>query len=211
MLFRSNEFLFQMLGLQNVETLDSITRAAPLKIVATYPHCFNTLANEYPQLGGHFDVLHHTELLRRLVTDGRLTPVKPIDSTVTYHDPCYLGRHNKVYAPPREVLDAVPSLTAKEMHRCKERGFCCGAGGARFWMEEKIGKRVNIERTEEALGLDPDLISTACPFCMVMLTDAVTAKQADGTARDSVQVLDVAQILQQSLERSPTADRNPAT
>jgi Fe-S oxidoreductase len=199
-----NEFLFQMLGLQNVETLDSITRAAPLKIVATCPHCFNTLANEYPQLGGHFDVLHHTELLRRLLTDGRLTPIKPLDATVTYHDPCYLGRHNKVYAPPREILDAVPSLTAKEMHRCKDRGFCCGAGGARFWMEEKIGKRVNIERTEEALGLDPDLISTACPFCMVMLTDAVTAKQADGTARDTVQVLDVAQILQQSLQPNPT-------
>ena len=194
-----NEFLFQMLGMQNVETLDSITRAAPLKIVATCPHCFNTLANEYPQLGGHFDVLHHTELLRRLLTDGRLTPIKPVDATVTYHDPCYLGRHNKVYAPPREILDAVPSLTAKEMHRCKERGFCCGAGGARFWMEEKIGKRVNIERTEEALGLDPDLISTACPFCMVMLSDAVTAKKADGTASDRVQVLDVAQILQQSL------------
>src|SRR6478735_2276564 len=199
-----NEFLFQMLGMQNVETLDSITRAAPLKIVATCPHCFNTLANEYPQLGGHFDVLHHTELLRRLLTDGRLTPIKPVDATVTYHDPCYLGRHNKIYAPPREILDAVPSLTAKEMHRCKERGFCCGAGGARFWMEEKIGKRVNIERTEEALGLDPDLISTACPFCMVMLTDAVTAKQADGTARESVQVLDVAQILQQSLQPNPT-------
>ena len=199
-----NEFLFQMLGMQNVETLDSITRAAPLKIVATCPHCFNTLANEYPQLGGHFDVLHHTELLRRLLTDGRLTPIKPLDATVTYHDPCYLGRHNKVYAPPREILDAVPSLTAKEMHRCKDRGFCCGAGGARFWMEEKIGKRVNIERTEEALGLDPDLISTACPFCMVMLTDAVTAKQADGTARESVQVLDVAQILQQSLQPNPT-------
>ena len=206
-----NEFLFQMLGMQNVETLDSITRAAPLKIVATCPHCFNTLANEYPQLGGHFDVLHHTELLRRLLTDGRLTPIKPVDATVTYHDPCYLGRHNKVYAPPREILDAVPSLTAKEMHRCKERGFCCGAGGARFWMEEKIGKRVNIERTEEALGLDPDLISTACPFCMVMLTDAVTAKQADGTARESVQVLDVAQILQQSLQPDPTTQPNPTT
>jgi len=206
-----NEFLFQMLGMQNVETLDSITRAAPLKIVATCPHCFNTLANEYPQLGGHFDVLHHTELLRRLLADGRLTPIKPLDATVTYHDPCYLGRHNKVYAPPREILDAVPSLTAKEMHRCKERGFCCGAGGARFWMEEKIGKRVNIERTEEALGLDPDLISTACPFCMVMLTDAVTAKQADGTARESVQVLDVAQILQQSLQPDPTTQPNPTT
>jgi Fe-S oxidoreductase len=194
-----NEFLFQMMGMQNVETLNSITRAEPLKIVATCPHCFNSLANEYPQLGGHYEVVHHTQLLARLVAEGRLTPVEPVDKKVTYHDPCYLGRHNKVYTPPRDVLGAIPALTSQEMHRCKDRGFCCGAGGARFWMEEKIGKRINVERTEEALGLDPDLISTACPFCMVMLSDAVTAKKADGEAREDVQVLDVAQILQQSL------------
>src|SRR6476619_5739890 len=117
-----NEFLFQMQGMRNVETLNSITRAAPLKVVATCPHCFNTLANEYPQLGGHFEVVHHTQLLGRLVDEGRLTPIEPVDKNVTYHDPCYLGRPNNVYAPPREILNAVPSLTAKAMPRCKDRG-----------------------------------------------------------------------------------------
>ena len=111
---------------------------------------------------------------------------------MTYHDPCYLGRHNKVYTPPREVLATVPGLRTEEMHRCKERGFCCGAGGARMWMEEKIGKRINVERIDEALALDPDVVSTACPFCMVMLSDAVTAKKQDGSAREDVEVLDVA-------------------
>jgi len=194
-----NEFVFQMLAMQNVETLNSIERSHPLKIVATCPHCFNTIANEYPQLGGNYEVVHHTQLLGKLVADGKLTPVEPVDKNVTYHDPCYLGRHNKVYTPPREVLGAIPQLKSQEMHRCKDRGFCCGAGGARFWMEEKIGKRINMERTDEAIGLDPDVISTACPFCMVMLSDAVTAKKADGTAKDHVEVLDVAQLLQRSL------------
>ncbi|MBV9593496.1 MAG: (Fe-S)-binding protein [Actinobacteria bacterium] len=196
-----NEFLFQTLAMQNVETLNSLTPLPPLKIVATCPHCFNTLAREYPQLDGRYEVVHHTQLLARLVAEGRLTPIEPIEKNITYHDPCYLGRHNKVYTPPREVLAAIPALKSQEMHRCKERGFCCGAGGARFWMEEKIGKRINMERTDEALGLDPDLISTACPFCLVMLSDAVTARKAEGTARDEVEVLDVAQILQQSLAR----------
>jgi Fe-S oxidoreductase len=193
-----NEFVFQMLGQQNVETLNE---AKARKIVATCPHCFNTLANEYPQLGGNYEVVHHTQLLAQLVEDGRLTPVSPVDASVTYHDPCYLGRHNKVYTPPRDVLAAVPGLRSQEMHRCKERGFCCGAGGARMWMEEKIGKRINTERIDEALGLDPDVVSTACPYCMVMLSDAVTEKQQAGDAREDVEVLDVAQLLQRSLQR----------
>jgi Fe-S oxidoreductase len=198
-----NEFLFQMQAMQNVETLNSI---GARKIVATCPHCFNTLANEYPQNGGHYEVVHHTQLLGTLVAEGRLTPVKPVEQLVTYHDPCYLGRHNKVYTPPREVLSTVPGLRQQEMHRCKERGFCCGAGGARMWMEEKIGKRINVERVDEALSLDPDVVGTACPYCMVMLSDAVTAKKQSGEAREDVEVLDVAQILRRSLAAAEPAD-----
>ncbi len=191
-----NEFVFQLLAAQNVETLNE---AAVRKIVTTCPHCFNTLANEYPQVGGTYDVVHHTQLLGRLVAEGRLTPVQPIDKLVTYHDPCYLGRHNKVYTPPREVLAAVPGLRTTEMHRCKERGFCCGAGGARMWMEERIGKRINAERTDEALATDAGIISTACPFCVTMLSDAVSAKQQSADAAQGVEVLDVSQILLRSL------------
>jgi len=198
-----NEFVFQMLAQQNVEVLNE---AGVKKIVATCPHCFNTLANEYSQLGGHYEVIHHTQLLGQLVEQGRLVPVTAVDEKVTYHDPCYLGRHNRIYTPPREVLAAIPGLFSQEMPRCKERGFCCGAGGARMWMEEKIGKHINVERTDEALGLDPDLISTACPFCMVMLSDAVTAKQQTGEAKDGVQVLDVSQILARSLVAAPAPE-----
>jgi Fe-S oxidoreductase len=197
-----NEFVFQMLGQQNVEVLNSVgaSRENGVKIVATCPHCFNTLANEYPQLGGDYEVVHHTQLLGKLIEEGHLVPVTPVDSSVTYHDPCYLGRHNKVYTPPREILAAIQGLTTTEMPRCKERGFCCGAGGARMWMEEKIGKRINVERTEEALDTDADIISTACPFCITMLSDAVTAKIQSGDAREGVQVLDVSQILARSLK-----------
>jgi Fe-S oxidoreductase len=152
-------------------------------------------------------------LLAHLVEQGLLTPITPIDQLVTYHDPCYLGRHNKVYTPPREVLATVPGLRTQEMHRCKERGFCCGAGGARMWMEEKIGKRINVERVDEALALDPDIVSTACPFCLVMLGDAVTAKKQDGEAREDVEVLDVAQLLIRSVRRNitvvPTDEATP--
>jgi len=148
--------------------------------------------------------VHHTQLLAQLLAEARLVPVIPLEQTLTYHDPCYLGRHNRVYTPPREILDALPGAQTIEMHRCKERGFCCGAGGARMWMEEKIGKRINVERTDEALGTDAGLISTACPFCIIMLSDALAAKQQTGEASAEVQVLDVSQILARTLV-SPTA------
>ena len=208
-----NEFLFQQLGEENVTTLntafgenpDDDTTLPPTrkKIVATCPHCFNTLANEYPQLGGHYDVIHHTQLLQHLIDQGRLVPVTPVEGLITYHDPCYLGRHNKVYTPPREIIGKVPGLRNEEMHRHKERGFCCGAGGARMWMEERIGKRINTERVDEALALNPDIVSTACPFCLVMLTDSVNTKKNDGTANQDLHVVDVAQLLLQSVRTPP--------
>jgi len=197
-----NEFVFSMLAQQNVETLND---AGARKIIASCPHCFNTLSHEYPQLGGNYEVIHHTQLLARLVAEGRLKPVTPIEEKITYHDPCFLGRHNKVYTPPREIMDHVPGVKAQEMHRCKERGFCCGAGGARMWMEERIGKRINTERIEEALGTDPDKISTGCPFCLVMLGDAISAKQSSGDAKESLEVVDVAQLLARSVAQPEPA------
>ncbi|MBM4794968.1 (Fe-S)-binding protein [Streptomyces sioyaensis] len=206
-----NEFLFQQLGQQNVEMLnmafgedseDESTKkpTSKKKIVATCPHCFNTIANEYPQLGGEYEVIHHTQLLQHLIDEGKLVPVTPVEGLITYHDPCYLGRHNKVYTPPREIIAKVPGLRNEEMHRHKERGFCCGAGGARMWMEERIGKRINNERVDEALSLNPDIVSTACPFCLVMLTDSVNGKKNDGKAKESIQVVDVAQLLLDSVK-----------
>ncbi|MFF2654615.1 (Fe-S)-binding protein [Streptomyces sp. NPDC058045] len=211
-----NEPLFQELGMENVATLntafgeeldddgnttpDSRKPKSAKKIVATCPHCLNTLGNEYPQLGGDYEVIHHTQLLQHLVDDGKLTPVTPVEGLITYHDPCYLGRHNKIYTPPREIIGKVPGLRNEEMHRHKERGFCCGAGGARMWMEERIGKRINDERVDEALSLNPDIVSTACPFCLVMLTDSVNGKKNDGKAKESIQVVDVAQLLLDSVK-----------
>ncbi|MGA3152121.1 MAG: heterodisulfide reductase-related iron-sulfur binding cluster [Streptosporangiaceae bacterium] len=202
-----NEFVFSMLAQQNIETLNE---AGARKIVASCPHCFNTIANEYPQLGGNYEVMHHTQLLAQLVADGRLTPVTPIDEKITYHDPCFLGRHNRVFTAPREIMEQVPGVKAQEMHRCKERGFCCGAGGARMWMEERIGKRINTERIDEALGTDPDTISTGCPFCLVMLGDAISAKKGSGEAKESLEVVDVAQLLARAVEQPAPAARGSA-
>jgi Fe-S oxidoreductase len=186
-----NEYLWSEMAKQNVATLQE---AGARKILVTCPHCYNSLAKEYQQVGGFFEVVHHTELLSQLIQDGRLTPVQAIDQKITYHDPCFLGRHNEIYTPPREVLVNLPGAVVEEMPRNKERSFCCGAGGARMWLEETIGTRVNVNRTEEALALEPDVIAVGCPFCKTMISDGVNA------AGSSVEVVDVAQLLARALQ-----------
>ena len=173
------EVLFQELAKQNVEKLNA---AGAKKIVVTCAHCFNALGNEYPQLGGVYEVMHHTQLLSKLVAEGRLVPVHPVDAAVTYHDPCYLGRHNRVFDPPRELLGSVPGVRLTEMPRNREKSFCCGAGGARMWMEETIGTRINETRTDEAIATGAELITAACPFCIVMLTDGAATRKQQGKA-----------------------------
>jgi Fe-S oxidoreductase len=197
-----NEFVFSMLAQQNIETLNEagVAKGSGKKVIASCPHCFNTISREYPQLGGDYEVVHHTQLLAKLVEEGKLTPVNPVEEKITYHDPCFLGRHNKVFTPPRALIEAVPGTQAEEMHRCGNRGFCCGAGGARMWLEERTGKRINTERIDEALALDPDTVTTACPYCTVMLGDAVNAKKAAGEAKQTLEVIDVAQLLVRSVK-----------
>ncbi|MGZ4474044.1 MAG: (Fe-S)-binding protein, partial [Nocardioidaceae bacterium] len=173
-----NEFVFQQLAMQNAEVLKE-TKAK--KVVSTCAHCFNTLKNEYSQFGVELEVVHHTQLLNRLVREGRLTPVAQDNGaparSITYHDPCYLGRHNQVSSPPRELLTVIPNAEVKEMPRNSERSFCCGAGGARMWMEENIGERINVNRTTEAVETGADQIAVGCPFCRVMLDDGLTTLQ----------------------------------
>ena len=202
-----NEIVFMQLAMENAEVFKE-TKAK--KVVSTCAHCFNSLKNEYAEFGVELEVVHHTQLLNRLVKEKRLTPVAPttgaVDGkTITYHDPCFLGRHNKVYAPPRELLEIIPGATFTEMPRNSERSFCCGGGGARMWMEETIGSRINTNRTEEAVATGADQIAVGCPFCRVMLTDGLTAQQAEGKAREEVEVLDVAQMLLASVKRDVDA------
>ena len=214
-----NEFVFQGLATQNIETFKEYKVK---KAVTTCAHCFNTLKNEYRQLGIELEVVHHTQLLNRLVREKKLTPIRtdpsrswkgsPHLKPITYHDPCYLGRHNQVYEAPRELLSVIPDSTFVEMPRNSERSFCCGAGGARMWMEETIGTRINETRTKEAVGTGAEQIAVGCPFCRVMLSDGLTAAQSNGEAREEVEVLDVAQMLLAAVkgETKPAAKKKVA-
>tara|TARA_R110002020_G_scaffold21024_4_gene71529 strand:+ start:588 stop:1379 length:792 start_codon:yes stop_codon:yes gene_type:complete len=185
-----NEFLFQMQAVTNIEVLNAYEVK---KIVTACPHCFNTIANEYPGLGGNYEVLHHTQFLKSLIEEGRLTVEggKYKGKRITFHDPCYLARANRIYEAPRDLLRKL-EVELVEMKRCKTKGFCCGAGGAQMFKEPEPGfKEVNIERTEEALGIKPDVIAAGCPFCNTMMTDGVKNKEKE----DSVEVLDIAEMI----------------
>ena len=185
-----NEFLAQTLIKENVETLKKYKFN---KILVTCPHCLQTIGNEYKQFGADYEVVHHSNFINELA-DAKKIEIdadKKINGKVTYHDSCYLGRYNDIYDEPRNLIDSVNNGTQVEMPRSRDKGLCCGAGGGRMWMEEKIGKKVNIERTEEALSVNPDIISTACPFCMTMMTDGVKEKGR----QEDVKVQDFAELV----------------
>ncbi len=189
-----NEFLFQMQAMMNIQVLNAYEVK---QIVTGCPHCFNTLKNEYPELGGNYEVMHHTQFIQKLINEGRLSLAGGGSfkgKRITFHDPCYLGRGNGVYEAPRELLSKLDAELV-EMKRCKSRGLCCGAGGAQMFKEAEPGnKEVNIERTEEALGLKPQIIATGCPFCNTMMTDGVKNKEQEAEVR----VLDIAELIAQA-------------
>jgi len=190
-----NEMLYQMQAQQNVETMNN---RKVKKVITACPHCLHTIKNEYPQLGGNFEVRHHTQVIRELVDSGKVTINKDGDGVkkVVYHDACYLGRWNGEYDAPRASLDAAVGSRV-EPERTKQHGFCCGAGGGRMWMEEKTGTRVNHNRVDELLATGADTIATACPFCTIMIRDGV----GDRGAEDKVQVLNVSEVIARSLVR----------
>ena len=189
-----NEYLFQMLAQQAISTLNQHNVK---KIVTVCPHCFNTMRNEYPQFDGHFEVLHYSQLVDELISQGRLKPIKLINATVAYHDSCYLGRHNGIYDQPRNVAKAIPGLKLVEMSpRCREKGFCCGAGGGHMWIEESQGERINHARTDHFLETEADVVGVSCPFCLQMMTEGIQSKGRD----DDRQAKDVLELLAESLE-----------
>ena len=190
-----NEFLYQILSRENIETFKEVyvSYKGKKKVVVTCPHCFTTIGRDYKQQGFELEMVHHTQLLNTLVKEGKLKPVAPTAKKLTYHDPCYLGRHNQIYEPPRELLEST-GVDLVEMPRNKERSFCCGAGGGRMWMEEKLGSRINMNRVDEAIATGAQEVAVGCPFCRVMVSDGVKGRESD------VEVIDVAQALLRSVK-----------
>ncbi|MDP4106516.1 MAG: (Fe-S)-binding protein [Bacillota bacterium] len=187
-----NEFLFQELAVKNIEEIE---KSEVKKIVTIDPHAYNTFKNEYPDFGLTAEVYHHTELLAQLVKDGRLVPKNEVNETITFHDSCYLGRYNDVFDPPREILKSIPGVKLVEMERNRETGMCCGAGGGLMWMEEDTGQRINVARTEQALAVNPTVISSGCPYCLTMLSDGTKAKEVE----ERVKTYDVAELLERAV------------
>jgi len=191
-----NEFLFQELATQNI---DEFQKNDVKKIVTIDPHAYNIFKKEYPDFGLEAEVYHHTELLHQLLQDGRLVPKYEVNETITFHDSCYLGRYNEVYDPPREILKSLPGVKLVEMERNRETGMCCGAGGGLMWMEEDTGHRINVARTEQALAVNPSVISSGCPYCLTMLSDGTKAKEVE----DNVKTYDVAELLEKAVCGGP--------
>ena len=187
-----NEYLFQVQAQQNIETFN---RYNVKKILTLCPHCFNTIKNEYPQLGGDYEVLHYTEFVDQLIQEGRIKPLKSVNISMTYHDSCYLGRHNGVYDPPRRIAKAIPGLKLVEMERRRQQGFCCGAGGGHMWIEESSGKRINHARTEQFLATEGNTLGVSCPFCLQMFEEGLGSKEVG----DSKQIKDLLEVLAESV------------
>jgi Fe-S oxidoreductase len=199
-----NEYLFQMLAQPNVEMLNGM---GVKKIITQCPHCFNTLLNEYPQIGGNYEVIHHTQLLEQLIESGKLdVRDATLEERITYHDSCYLGRHNDVYLAPRKVVASIKGVEVVEMPRNGTKGMCCGAGGARMWMEENIGTKVNDERAAEAISTGASRVATACPFCYIMLDDGV---KGAGVEEDQVRVADISIHLLEAIEAGEAKRHHP--
>ena len=187
-----NEYLFQIMAQQNIEVMKGYNVK---KIITLCPHGYNTLKNEYPKLGGDFEVYHYTEIVANLIAQRRMTFTKKLNLKIAYHDSCYLGRHNEIYDPPRQILRALPGVKVVEMKRSREKGFCCGAGGGRMWMEEHLGTRINHARLEDVVACNPQLVGTACPFCYTMLADGIKEKELEKKYRAA----DIAELVLEAM------------
>jgi Fe-S oxidoreductase len=199
-----NEYLFQTLAQVNIELMNTY---GVRKIITACPHCFNTIKNEYPQFGGNYEVLHHSEFIDWLIKEGRVKLANKVEQAITYHDPCYLGRYNDVYDAPRSVLEAIPGVELREMKRTRNNSLCCGAGGGRMWIEEHVGRRMNQNRMQDALDTGAPTLAAACPFCTSMFEDGIKGKDAG----DKIRLMDLSELVALSMQRDSKSVGNGST